>query len=174
MKTLFTAARATFFACGFVFVASWLALRLRRFDTRLGFALPAWTPVAGWVIGIPAVALMVVCVGTFVLRGDGTPAPFDAPRRVVAAGPYKYVRNPMYIGGLISLLAFGLVLRSASVVLFALGWSFITHLGVVYLEESDLRRKFGKSYDEYCRAVPRWFPWLSERKQARRKVAVSG
>ena len=40
------------------------------------------------------------CIGTFVTKGQGTPAPFDPPREFVASGPYRYVRNPMYIGAL--------------------------------------------------------------------------
>ena len=156
MRTLFTAFRALFFASGFVFVAGWLALRIRLLDGRFGLGLPPWTSLFGWIMAIPAVALELVCIGTFVVRGQGTPAPFDAPRRMVHVGPYKYVRNPMYIGGLALIMAFGLYLRSGTVVVFALIWSFFTHLGVVYLEEPDLRRKFGASYEEYCRTVPRW------------------
>jgi len=171
MKTLWTAARALFFASGFLFVAGWLALRLRTLDGRIGLALPQWTPVLGWVIAIPALAIELLCIGTFVVRGHGTPAPFDAPRQVVAVGPYKYVRNPMYIGGLSLLAAFGLYLRSVSVVLFAVVWSLFTHLGVVYLEEPDLRRKFGAAYDEYCRSVQRWIPQFSKRPE-QAKTAV--
>jgi protein-S-isoprenylcysteine O-methyltransferase Ste14 len=134
--------------------------------------LPPWASLLGWIIAIPALALELVCIGTFVVRGHGTPAPFDAPRRVVHVGPYKYVRNPMYIGGLAVIIAFGLYLRSASVALFAVIWSFFTHLGVVYLEEPDLRRKFGDSYHDYCRTVPRWIPRFSQREQAKTKSAV--
>ncbi len=171
MKTLWTAARALFFASGFLFIAGWLALRLRTLDGRIGLALPLWTPVLGWVIAIPALAIELLCIGTFVVGGHGTPAPFDAPRQVVAAGLYRYVRNPMYIAGLGLLAAFGLYLRSVSVVLFAVVWSWFTHLGVVYLEEPDLRRKFGASYDEYCRSVPRWIPQFSKRPEQAKTAA---
>src|SRR5688500_8661911 len=49
-------------------------------------------------------ALMLWCWGEFVARGRGTPAPYDPPRRLVVAGPYRHVRNPMYVAGVLILL----------------------------------------------------------------------
>lgn len=161
MSTLFTAVRALFFATVFVWLWGWLALGIGRMDERAGRLLPAWSTALGWIVGVPALALTVACIGSFVVRGSGTPAPFDAPRRVVAAGPYKYVRNPMYLGGLALLVAFGFYLRSPSVLVFSIAWIAVVHLAVVFLEEPDLRRKFGDSYRDYCRAVPRWIPRFS-------------
>ena len=63
---------------------------------------------------------MVVGVGIFVVRGRGTPAVFDAPREFVVVGPYKYVRNPMYIGALTLLIGFGLYQHSISILVFSL------------------------------------------------------
>ncbi len=54
-------------------------------------------------------AIGLICIVTFIVKGSGTPAPFDAPKNFVAWGPYKYVRNPMYIGGLILLIGFWLL-----------------------------------------------------------------
>src|SRR5262249_22296603 len=107
--------------------------------------------------------LAVACGGLFVVRGEGTPAPFDAPRQFVAAGPYRYVRNPMYIGALLVLFGFGLYRQSVSIVLFSLAWILGAHLFVLFYEEPALRGKFGKSYEDYCRAVPRWIPGVRSR-----------
>ena len=74
------------------------------------------------------------------------------------AGPYRFVRNPMYIGGALLLLGFGLYQRSPSIVLFAPGWWLLFHLLVVLYEEATLRSKFGPDYDAYCRRTPRWIP----------------
>ena len=43
-------------------------------------------------------AMALWCVFAFVFIGKGTPAPFDPPRKLVVRGPYRFVRNPMYIG----------------------------------------------------------------------------
>ena len=111
------------------------------------------------------IALMVVggvvafaCVATFVTRGEGTPAPFDPPRKFVAAGPYQFVRNPMYIGGFLALAGFGLYEQSPAILFFALPWLLLVHLFVIFYEEPHLRTTFGSPYDAYCCSVRRWLP----------------
>src|SRR5260221_10188676 len=107
MKTLLIALRATIFGTGFILLWGWVALSLhRRYDTTLGFALPGWTRILGITLMTAGGILALACVATFVTRGQGTPAPFDPPRKFVAAGPYKFLRNPMYIGGFFLLLGF--------------------------------------------------------------------
>lgn len=107
---------------------------------------------------IAGAALVLTCVGFFVLRGRGTPAPFDPPKNFVAAGPYKYVRNPMYVGGLSLLVGFGLWQQSVSILLFALLLALIVHLFVVLFEEPGLERRFSASYINYKQSVNRWLP----------------
>src|SRR5438105_1773162 len=53
----------------------------------------------GWLPITAGVALMLWCWYDFVTRGRGTPAPYDPPRRLVVDGPYRVVRNPMYVAG---------------------------------------------------------------------------
>src|SRR5271163_4775399 len=64
--------------------------------------------VAGIVMGLAGAAVAVWCIFTFAFIGNGTPAPFDPPRRLVIQGPYRFVRNPMYIGA-------GLALADAAI-----------------------------------------------------------
>src|SRR6267142_5038675 len=59
--------------------------------------------VAGMVIGAAGAAVALWCILTFASIGRGTPAPFDPPRRLVIQGPYRFVRNPMYIGARLAL-----------------------------------------------------------------------
>lgn len=54
-----------------------------------------------------------------------TPAPFDAPKRFVAAGPYRFVRNPMYVGAIALLTGLAFVLEAASVLGLALAAAFL-------------------------------------------------
>src|SRR5471032_793934 len=109
MSALFTAIRSVFWMTVFLSLWGWLALATRRFDPVLGGALPAWTPYASAPFVVAGAALVLSCVCLFVLRGRGTPAPFDAPREFVAVGPYRYVRNPMYVGAYAALAGFALV-----------------------------------------------------------------
>jgi len=159
MKTLFIALRAAIFGAGFIFLSGWVALGLhRRYDQNLGFAFSGWTPALGIALMVAGGTLAFACIATFVIRGEGTPAPMDPPRKFVAAGPYQFVRNPMYIGGFIVLAGFGLYEQSPAILLFSLPWLLLAHLFVILYEEPHLRATFGAPYEAYCHSVRRWLP----------------
>ncbi len=136
----------------------WIALGVRAYDQTLGIALPEWTRAIGIIFMIVGSVLVLICVGIFVARGRGTPAIFDPPREFVALGPYKYVRNPMYVGGFILLLGFGLYHHSVSILALALLLAFLFHLFVLWVEEPGLEQRFGSSYRDYKNSVNRWLP----------------
>jgi protein-S-isoprenylcysteine O-methyltransferase Ste14 len=158
VKSLPVALRAVVYMTGFLLFFAWLALRVRTLDRFLQVALPDGVEIVGMVLMVVGGVLGLACVGTFIVRGKGTPAPFDAPRKFVAAGPYRYVRNPMYIGGLLLLAGFGLFEHSISILLMALLLLLAVHLLVVFYEEPTLRKSFGASHEEYCRTTGRWLP----------------
>jgi protein-S-isoprenylcysteine O-methyltransferase Ste14 len=158
MKTLFLALRSIIYMTGFLLLWGWIALRVRAFDQRFGLSLPAAAELPGAILVVLGAVLGLACAGVFISRGRGTPAIFDAPRAFVAIGPYRYVRNPMYIGGLLLLIGFGLYERSISILFLALLSFTLVHLFVVFYEEPTLTRKFGSSYQEYLRTVGRWIP----------------
>ncbi len=114
--------------------------------------------VAGLVIGTAGAALVLWCIGTFVLDGRGTPAPFDPPRRLVAKGPYRFVRNPMYIGAGLVLAGAFLFYDSLALLVYTGLYFLATHLLVIWYEEPTLQRTFGPDYEAYCRRVRRWLP----------------
>ncbi len=161
MKTLFLALRSVVYMSGFLLFFGWIALLVRTFDRSFGVSLPAATEIPGAILLVVGATLVLACAGVFISRGRGTPAIFDAPRAFVAIGPYKYVRNPMYIGGLILLIGFGLYKRSISILFLTLPLLLLVHLFVLFYEEPTLTRKFGSSYQEYRRAVRRWIPRLT-------------
>lgn len=108
-----------------------------------------------WLIGG---ICMLWCFWNFLVNGRGTPAPIDPPKELVAVGLYRFVRNPMYVAGLIALL--GWIFWSPSLPLIVTPFLFFgaAHLFVTLYEEPTLKRKFGAAYEEYCRRVPRWIP----------------
>lgn len=117
-----------------------------------------WQQVAGIVVGSLGAALALWCVGAFARIGKGTPAPFDPPRRLVVRGPYRFVRNPMYIGAASVLAGTALFYGSAALLAFVCGFALVTHLFVIVYEEPTLRRSFGPDYSTYCEHVHRWWP----------------
>ena len=114
--------------------------------------------VAGIVICAVGGAVALWCVSSFAFVGRGTPAPFAAPSRLVTRGPYRFVRNPMYIGA--GLIFAGAAVFYASLALMEYTGLFFlaSHLFVVLYEEPTLRRIFGAEYAAYCGRVRRWWP----------------
>jgi protein-S-isoprenylcysteine O-methyltransferase Ste14 len=119
--------------------------------------------LAGMIAVAAGAALALWCVGTFAVAGRGTPAPFDPPRRLVVQGPYRVVRNPMYLGAVLALVGAALFYESMALLAYAGVFSLVVHLFAVWYEEPTLRRTFGKEYDDYCGRVRRWWPRVKGR-----------
>jgi protein-S-isoprenylcysteine O-methyltransferase Ste14 len=132
--------------------------RVRPLSEPWDALLPAWLAVPGVLLAVCGAAGVLVCIGLFVVHGRGTPALFDAPRRFVALGPYRWVRNPMYVSALALFLGCGLYWRSLAVLAFSAAWFVLFHIVVIGIEEPGLAVRFGETYDEYRRRVPRWIP----------------
>jgi len=94
MSATFILARAAVVASLFVSLWIWI---VPRWFARGAPLLPSWG-VLPVLLMIAGGAVMLKCVWDFAWTGRGTPAPFDPPRRLVVAGLYRFVRNPMYVG----------------------------------------------------------------------------
>ena len=120
-----------------------------------------WNGGLGWLGAwfiLNGVGLAAWCVNLLNVEGQGTPLPLDPPTRFVATGPYRYVRNPMFLGALLILCGEAMLYRSVPLVLYAIGMAMLAALFVRCWEEPDLARRFGESYRQYQRQVPRWIP----------------
>src|SRR5262249_43560259 len=100
----------------------------------------AWEAMPVIVLGA---ALYIWCVWNFAAVGDGTPGPWDAPARVVAVGPYRRVRNPIYLAALLVVLGEAWLFMSPAVLVYAGVMAVCFHLFVLGYEERTLRRRFG-------------------------------
>ncbi len=152
----FTILRGVVYSAAFVWFWAGLVISVRPLDARLPVSVPQWLRPIGFALAFAGVLIAAACIATFVTKGRGTPAPFDPPREFVASGPYRFVRNPMYVGATVLILGAGLILSSPSVVLLAIAFLLIMHLVVVFYEEPVLIRKFGDSYRKYRSSVHRW------------------
>jgi len=160
MKLFFTIVRSVIYVPLFILFFGWLALNVRVYDEQFGFILPQWTSIIGIIMMVVGAILVLLCVVVFVIIGKGTPAAFDPPTKFVAVGPYAFVRNPMYIGGFILLVGFGLYHTSVSILIFAVLLLVVFHFFVLMVEEPGLERLFGKSYLDYKNKINRWLPKL--------------
>ena len=98
------------------------------------------------------------CVWDFAVFGRGTPAPIDAPKKLVVRGLYQYTRNPMYLGVLTIILGWAVLYKAPRLVLYALCVGLSFQCFIVFYEEPHLQRAFGSSYEEYRARVRRWLP----------------
>ncbi len=111
----------------------------------------------GLAMGLGAL-LGAWCMWLFVSKGKGTPAPIDPPRHLVVSGPYRWVRNPMYVAVMTILVGESAFFGSGALLAYA-GICLVAFSAFVRLyEEPTLRRTFGPAYEEHCRNVPRWIP----------------
>ncbi|WP_454808980.1 methyltransferase family protein [Paenarthrobacter nitroguajacolicus] len=130
----------------------------QRWDVSLPF--PSAAPPAGFVVLVLASSLGIASAVTMSSAGGGTPLPSAMPNRLVIAGPYKWVRNPMAVAGISQGAAVGLMLGSWLVVAYAVIGSLLWNYAVRPHEEADLERRFGTEFQRYRDSVRCWIPRL--------------
>ena len=124
-------------------------------------------PVAGgptlW-LGVCLLALGTVlylrCVWDFAVSGGGTPAPIDAPKRLVTNGIYRYSRNPIYVAVLIAIAGWASLYQAPFLLVYGLALFTLYSFFVQRHEEPHLTREFGDQYTAYTATTPRWLPRL--------------
>jgi protein-S-isoprenylcysteine O-methyltransferase Ste14 len=125
-------------------------------DTPAGLA----AVVVGAFLCAVGLVLFAWSVGNFWLRGRGTLAPWDPPRRFVVEGPYRFVRNPMISGVIFVLLGEACTLRSRPHAVWAGVFVLINAIYIPLLEEPMLAARFGEPYARYKRDVRSFVPRL--------------
>lgn len=126
-----------------------------------GIARPVaiqWPQIMGIILGCAGAVVALWCVSIFVSLGKGTPAPFDPPRRLVIRGPYRFVRNPMYMGAGLALAGAALFFKSTPLLAYVCAFLLVAHVFVMAYEEPTLRKTFSSDYEAYCSRVMRWTP----------------
>lgn len=109
----------------------------------------AWLLIAAWVL------LMGSSVRSF-WRKRTSIIPVRPATALVIAGPYRFTRNPMYLGFAVLTTALGLLLNTWGPILLLVPTLVLVQSFVIAPEERYLRRRFGAEYDAYTRQVRRW------------------
>jgi len=131
---------------------------LTRWQPHNWYAATIPARLAGLALIAAGLAALINSFYRFVTEGRGTPAPVMPPTELVVRGLYRYVRNPMYVVLLMIVIGEALLLGRFILLGYALALWVNFHLFVMLYEEPKLRRTFGRSYDDYRAAVPRWWP----------------
>ncbi len=149
---------AVFFLVGpglFVGLVPWLLTRW-----RVRKPMRYWAPmrILRVILLVGGLSVLIQTFVRFVAEGRGTPVPVAAPARLVVGGPYRSVRNPMYVAILAAIAGQALRLGQLRLLLLpAACWPIFAAV-VRWYEERALVHRFGADYAAYRRAVPAWWP----------------
>src|SRR6266487_5810400 len=146
-----------FFAVAPGVVAGLVPWWLTRWQVR--GPLSRWAPlrVAGLILLILGAIVLVQAFARFVAEGRGTPAPVAPTEHLVVGGLYRYVRNPMYLAVVATIVGQALVLGQPALLGYAAAAGAAMAAFVHGYEEPTLHRQFGAQYQAYRRAVPAWW-----------------
>ena len=154
-----TAAQLVVFWGVFLVIGPLILVVLER-RWHVGFTSPQFAWPVGVIVLILASVLGLRSAAAMAVAGRGTPLPVAMPSRLVIAGPYRLVRNPMAIAGIAQGIAIGILLSSWVVIVYAIVGSVIWNLAVRPHEEADLEQRFGADFQRYRGAVRCWIPRL--------------
>ena len=139
-------------------------------DLNRELGWPRWQVPAGQILGVVlflgSVGLVLYCSRLFSRDGKGTPVPIQPPTELVVSGIYQFSRNPIYVGQVGVLLSYFSYSGELALLLYAFSWGAFVQGFILWIEEPELRRRFGPAYLGYCRAVPRWIGLRQRRKRA--------
>ncbi|HEV2777980.1 MAG TPA: isoprenylcysteine carboxylmethyltransferase family protein [Actinophytocola sp.] len=116
--------------------------------------------VAGALVAVAGFAVLVAAFVRFVVEGAGTPAPVAPTEQLVVGGPYRYVRNPIYLALLAAILGQAMVLAQPVLVVYAAVAGAALVGFVLGYEQPYLAGRYGEQYARYRAAVPGWWPRL--------------
>ncbi len=141
--------------CLFLFLGPWLITTAERSVGIDAIELPGRHVVASLLFGVASICA-VWSAYTMAAIGGGTPLPLDCARRLVVAGPYRYIRNPMAVVAVAQAGAVGIWFGSWLVLLYASAGGAVWNWILRPAEERDLIARFGEPYVRYRDAVPCW------------------
>lgn len=147
-----------------VVVPGTVAVYLPLYLARERSPMPGWTFGAATALFAMGLAVYTWCIWDFASFGRGTPAPIDAPKKLVVRGLYRYTRNPMYVGVLTVIFGWATLFQFWKLAAYALVVGSCFQLFIVFHEEPYLRREFGSEYEDYRARVGRWLPRIRGRR----------
>lgn len=137
-----------------------LRTKAADFGWSLTFPLSLVPLLLGILLMGLGLTLMLKTITLFAVVGKGTLAPWEPPRKLVARGIYRYVRNPMISGVFFVLVGEATVFGSRPLFTWFIIFLLINLIYIPLLEEPMLEKRFGQDYLLYKRNVPRWIPRL--------------
>jgi protein-S-isoprenylcysteine O-methyltransferase Ste14 len=118
-------------------------------------------------LGLPLIVIgaagLLWCIWQFFSEGRGTLAPVDPPKELVVHGPYRVVRNPMYVSVVSMLIGEAVWFGSRRILIEAAIFFGLSYLFILFYEEPYLGWHFGPTYEAYVKTTGRWLPRIRRR-----------
>jgi protein-S-isoprenylcysteine O-methyltransferase Ste14 len=149
---------AVFFIAAPCVVAGFVPWLVTQWDFGPPWPASALFAVIGVLLIVAGAAVLVNAFVRFAWEGRGTPAPVAPTEELVITGPYRWVRNPMYLAVLAAIIGQALLLRQVTLLIYAavMATAFLSF--VKLYEERVLSARYGEAYRRYQEAVPGWIP----------------
>lgn len=135
---------------------------LIKWDRPVAEGPTFWLGVCLLAIGT---LLYLRCVWDFAVSGGGTPAPIDAPKRLVTNGVYRYSRNPIYVAVLIAVTGWASLFQAPVLLIYGVALFALYAVIIQRHEEPHLAREFGEEFTAYKASTGRWLPRLRRRER---------
>ena len=140
----------------------------------LPYAFTHWQPgTPQWPVVVRVIGGVLIAVGgivvawafaQFAAEGAGVPIPGEPnSQRLTVGGPYRYVRNPLYVASVVVISGQALLLSRRVLLIYAAAFLAITFFLVHWIEDPALARRFGQQFEDYRNKVPGWWPRLPRR-----------
>jgi len=149
---------AVFFLVAPCVVAGVVPWLLTRWKFGPPWPASAFIAVVGVLLVVAGAAALGSAFVRFAWEGRGTPAPIAPTEELVITGPYRWVRNPMYVAVVAAIIGQGLLLRQVSLLIYAAAVAGAFFTFVKLYEEPVLSERYGEAYGRYQAAVPGWIP----------------
>jgi protein-S-isoprenylcysteine O-methyltransferase Ste14 len=121
----------------------------------LPFLLAAVSGWLGAIVFALALALVAWAISTMTRAGSNVPTRLPTTT-IVETGPYRFTRNPIYLGMVLGLIGLAIALNSLWPLTTLVPFALVIRYGVITREEAYLERKFGDVYRRYRARVRRW------------------
>lgn len=115
-----------------------------------------WIHLSGAIICLVGLIIMLTCIVSFAVYGQGTLSPVDPTKKLVVSGLYTFSRNPMYVGVILILIGESIFFTSVALGVYSIFIFIVFYIFIVFFEEPRLRKDFGEEYKLYCEKVRRW------------------
>lgn len=110
----------------------------------------------GAIIFLMGFVIMISCIISFAVKGQGTLSPADPTIKLVISGLYKFSRNPMYVGVVLILIGESISFQSVELGIYSFFVFIAFNIFTMLVEEPRLKKDFGAQYIKYCEKVRRW------------------